>query len=74
MFVGLGFFSRREFAELLEKFGSQSNTGSARSSPILHGSSEYLRTSWWGGMGPKAPLSAEAGLGFFYPSVILKEF
>lgn len=31
---------RREFSELLEKFGSQSNTGSARSSPILHGGGE----------------------------------
>ncbi|KAF7239266.1 Ras-associating and dilute domain-containing protein, partial [Varanus komodoensis] len=29
--------ARREFSELLEKFGSHSNTGSARSSPVLHG-------------------------------------
>ncbi|XP_015215260.1 syntaxin-binding protein 4 isoform X2 [Lepisosteus oculatus] len=29
--------ARREFAELLEKYGSNSNTGSARSSPIQHG-------------------------------------
>lgn len=37
--------ARREFSELLEKFGSQSNTGSARSSPILHGSSRYLEST-----------------------------
>ncbi|XP_009696099.1 PREDICTED: syntaxin-binding protein 4, partial [Cariama cristata] len=37
--------ARREFSELLEKFGSQSNTGSARSSPILHGGSRYLEST-----------------------------
>ncbi|XP_030315831.1 LOW QUALITY PROTEIN: syntaxin-binding protein 4 [Calypte anna] len=37
--------ARREFAELLEKFGSQSNTGSARSSPVLHSSSRYLEST-----------------------------
>uniref|UniRef100_A0A8B9DF52 PDZ domain-containing protein n=1 Tax=Anser cygnoides TaxID=8845 RepID=A0A8B9DF52_ANSCY len=37
--------ARREFSELLEKFGSQSNTGSARSSPVLHGSSRYLEST-----------------------------
>uniref|UniRef100_A0A8C8AAU5 PDZ domain-containing protein n=1 Tax=Otus sunia TaxID=257818 RepID=A0A8C8AAU5_9STRI len=37
--------ARREFSELLEKFGSQSNTGSARSSPILHSSSRYLEST-----------------------------
>ncbi|XP_054254706.1 syntaxin-binding protein 4-like, partial [Indicator indicator] len=35
----------REFSELLEKFGSQSNTGSARSSPVLHGGSRYLEST-----------------------------
>ncbi|RMC17892.1 hypothetical protein DUI87_05561 [Hirundo rustica rustica] len=37
--------ARREFSELLEKFGSQSNTGSARSSPVLHGGSRYLEST-----------------------------
>ncbi|XP_072838809.2 syntaxin-binding protein 4 [Pogona vitticeps] len=37
--------ARREFAELLEKFGSHSNTGSARSSPVLHGSGRYLEST-----------------------------
>ncbi|CAM9520159.1 unnamed protein product [Bubo scandiacus] len=37
--------ARREFSELLEKFGSQSNTGSVRSSPILHSSSRYLEST-----------------------------
>ncbi|XP_059572256.1 syntaxin-binding protein 4 isoform X2 [Alligator mississippiensis] len=37
--------SRREFSELLEKFGPQSNTGSSRSSPILHGGSRYLEST-----------------------------
>ncbi|XP_053936887.1 syntaxin-binding protein 4-like isoform X4 [Cuculus canorus] len=37
--------ARREFSELLEKFGSQSNTGSARSSPILHSGSRYLEST-----------------------------
>ncbi|XP_009889855.1 PREDICTED: syntaxin-binding protein 4-like [Charadrius vociferus] len=37
--------ARREFSELLEKFGSQSNTGSARSSPILHGGGRYLEST-----------------------------
>nr|XP_009940226.1 PREDICTED: syntaxin-binding protein 4-like [Opisthocomus hoazin] len=37
--------ARREFSELLEKFGSQSNTGSARSSPILHSNSRYLEST-----------------------------
>nr|XP_056722568.1 syntaxin-binding protein 4-like [Euleptes europaea] len=33
--------ARREFSELLEKFGSHSNTGSARSSPVLYGGGEH---------------------------------
>ncbi|XP_056359736.1 syntaxin-binding protein 4-like [Oenanthe melanoleuca] len=37
--------ARKEFSELLEKFGSQSNTGSARSSPVLHGGSRYLEST-----------------------------
>uniref|UniRef100_A0A803WA58 PDZ domain-containing protein n=2 Tax=Ficedula albicollis TaxID=59894 RepID=A0A803WA58_FICAL len=37
--------ARKEFLELLEKFGSQSNTGSARSSPVLHGGSRYLEST-----------------------------
>ncbi|KAJ7305719.1 hypothetical protein JRQ81_010085 [Phrynocephalus forsythii] len=37
--------ARREFTELLEKFGSHSNTGSARSSPVLHGSGRYLEST-----------------------------
>ncbi|XP_064009236.1 syntaxin-binding protein 4-like isoform X2 [Pogoniulus pusillus] len=37
--------ARREFSELLEKFGSQSNTGSARSSPVLHGGGRYLEST-----------------------------
>nr|XP_028562516.1 syntaxin-binding protein 4-like isoform X1 [Podarcis muralis] len=37
--------ARREFAELLEKFGSHSNTGSARSSPVLHGGGRYLEST-----------------------------
>ncbi|KAK2533490.1 syntaxin-binding protein 4-like [Columba guinea] len=37
--------ARKEFSELLEKFGSQSNTGSARSSPILHGGGRYLEST-----------------------------
>ncbi|KAM8798742.1 syntaxin-binding protein 4-like [Eudromia elegans] len=37
--------ARREFSELMEKFGSQSNTGSARSSPVLHGGSRYLEST-----------------------------
>ncbi|XP_031411630.1 uncharacterized protein LOC104913467 [Meleagris gallopavo] len=40
-----GLAVRREFSELLEKFGSQSNTGSARSSPVLHGGSRYLEST-----------------------------
>ncbi|XP_054017235.1 syntaxin-binding protein 4-like [Dryobates pubescens] len=37
--------ARREFSELLEKFGSQSNTGSARSSPVLPGGGRYLEST-----------------------------
>ncbi|XP_053132439.1 syntaxin-binding protein 4-like [Hemicordylus capensis] len=37
--------ARREFSELLEKFGSHSNTGSARSSPVLHGGGRYLEST-----------------------------
>ncbi|XP_067407360.1 syntaxin-binding protein 4-like isoform X2 [Emydura macquarii macquarii] len=37
--------ARREFSELLEKFGSHSNTESARSSPVLHGGSRYLEST-----------------------------
>ncbi|XP_009678582.1 syntaxin-binding protein 4 isoform X1 [Struthio camelus] len=37
--------ARREFSELMEKFGSQSNTGSARSSPVLHSGSRYLEST-----------------------------
>ncbi|XP_013817123.2 syntaxin-binding protein 4-like [Apteryx mantelli] len=37
--------ARREFSGLMEKFGSQSNTGSARSSPVLHGGSRYLEST-----------------------------
>ncbi|XP_077172116.1 syntaxin-binding protein 4-like isoform X2 [Paroedura picta] len=37
--------ARREFAELLEKFGSHSNTGSARSSPVLYSGGRYLEST-----------------------------
>ncbi|XP_060642558.1 syntaxin-binding protein 4-like isoform X1 [Anolis sagrei] len=37
--------ARREFSELLEKYGSHSNTGSARSSPVLHGGGRYLEST-----------------------------
>ncbi|XP_010216605.1 PREDICTED: syntaxin-binding protein 4-like [Tinamus guttatus] len=37
--------ARREFSDLMEKFGSQSNTGSARSSPVLHSGSRYLEST-----------------------------
>ncbi|XP_050824611.1 syntaxin-binding protein 4-like [Gopherus flavomarginatus] len=37
--------ARREFSELLEKFGSHSNTESARSSPVHHGGSRYLEST-----------------------------
>ncbi|XP_074867205.1 syntaxin-binding protein 4-like [Carettochelys insculpta] len=37
--------ARREFSELLEKFGSHSSTESARSSPVHHGGSRYLEST-----------------------------
>ncbi|XP_037767066.1 syntaxin-binding protein 4 isoform X4 [Chelonia mydas] len=37
--------ARREFSELLEKFGSHSNTESARSSPVHQGGSRYLEST-----------------------------
>ncbi|XP_032854287.1 syntaxin-binding protein 4-like isoform X2 [Tyto alba] len=37
--------ARREFCELLEKYSSQSNTGSARSSPIQHSGRRYLEST-----------------------------
>ncbi|TFK07450.1 insulin protein enhancer protein ISL-2-like [Platysternon megacephalum] len=37
--------ARREFSELLEKFGSHSNTESARSSPVHHGGCRYLEST-----------------------------
>ncbi|XP_060117000.1 syntaxin-binding protein 4-like [Heteronotia binoei] len=37
--------ARREFSELLDKFGSHSNTGSARSSPVLYGGGRYLEST-----------------------------
>ncbi|CAB1350235.1 unnamed protein product, partial [Coregonus sp. 'balchen'] len=34
--------ARREFSELLEKYGSSSSTGSTRNSPIQHGRTSLL--------------------------------
>ncbi|XP_041086144.1 syntaxin-binding protein 4 isoform X1 [Polyodon spathula] len=42
LFIARDDEARREFAELLEKSGSSSSTGSARSSPSQHSGSRYL--------------------------------